>query len=47
MIGQLPALLSAYHSTPDSSMGVCPYCMLYWVKMTMALDLVIGDVSRK
>ncbi len=42
---QLPALLSAYHLTPHSSMGVSPYRMLYGVEMTMPLDLVIGDVG--
>ncbi len=28
-------------------MGVSPYCMLYGVEMTMALDLVIGDDGRE
>ncbi len=45
--GQLPALLSAYRSTPHGSMGVSPYRMLYGVEMTMSLDLVIGDVGRE
>ena len=44
---QLPALFSAYRSTPHSSTGISPYRMLYWVEMTMPLDLVIGDVGRE
>ncbi len=44
---QLPALLSAYRSTPHGSMGMSPYRMLYGVEMTMPLDLVIGDVGRE
>ena len=44
---QLPALLSAYRSTPHGSTGVSPYRMLYGVEMTMPLDLVIGDVGRE
>ncbi len=44
---QLPALLSAYRSTPHGSTGMSPYHMLYGVKMTMPLDLVIGDVGRE
>ena len=38
---QLPALLSAYRSTPHSSSGVSPYRMLY------GEDLVIGDIGRE
>ncbi len=44
---QLPALLSAYRSTPHDSTGLSPYCMLYGEEMTMPLDLVIGDVGRE
>ena len=44
---QLPALLSAYRSTPHSSMGVRTYRMLYDVEMTMPLDLVICNVDRE
>ncbi len=33
---QLPALLSAYRSTPHGSMGISPYRILYWVEMTSA-----------
>ena len=42
---QLPGLLSAYGSTPHSSMGMSPYRMLFGVEMTMPLDLVIDDVA--
>ncbi len=44
---QLPALLSAYRSTPHGSTGISPYRMLYGVEMSMPLDLVIGDVGRE
>ena len=44
---QLPALLSAYRSTPHSSMGVSLCHMVYGVEMTMPLDLVIGNVGRE
>ena len=42
---QLPALLSAYCSTPHGGTSVSPYCMLHGVEMTMPLDLVISDVG--
>ncbi len=47
---QLPAVLSAYHSTsppPHSSTGLSPYRMVYGVEMTMPIDLVIGEIRRK
>ncbi len=44
---QLPALLNMYRSTPHSSNGIRPYCMVYGVEMTMPLDLVIGDVGQE
>ena len=40
----LPAVLSAYRSTPHSSTGVIPYCMVYRIEMTMPIDVVIGEV---
>ncbi len=42
----LPVALSAYRSTPHSSMGVSLFRMLYGVEMTMPLDLVTGEVGR-
>ncbi len=39
----LPAVLSAYRSTPHSS----TYRMVYGVEMTMPIDLVIGEVGRQ
>ncbi len=44
---QLPALLSAYRSTPHSSKGVSPYRMLYGVEMTMPLDLILSDIGSE
>ncbi len=43
----LPAVLSAYRSTPNSSTGLSPYRMVYGVEMTMPIDLVIGKVGRQ
>ncbi len=43
----LPAVLSAYHSTPHSSTGLSPYRMVYGVEMTMPIDLVIGEVGQQ
>ncbi len=39
----LPAVLSAYRSTPDSS----PYRMVYGVEMTMPINLVVGEVGQQ
>ena len=43
----LPTILSAYHSTPHSSMGLSPYRMVYGVEMTMPIDLVVGEVGQQ
>ncbi len=43
----LPAALSAYHSTPQSSTGVSPFCMLHGVEIVMPLDLVTGEVGQQ
>ena len=43
----LPAVLSAYRSTPHSSTGLSPYRMVYRVKMTMPIDLVVGEVGQQ
>ncbi len=41
----LPATLSAYRSTPHSSMGLSPFHMLYGMEVTIPLDLVIVEVG--
>ncbi len=43
----LPAVLSAYRSTPHSSTGLSPYQMVYGVEMTVPIDLVIDEVGRQ
>ncbi len=43
----LPAVLSAYRSTPHCSTGLSPYRMVYGVEMTMPIDLVVGEGGQQ
>ncbi len=43
----LPAVLSAYRSTPHSSTGLSQYQMVYGAEMTMPIDLLIGEVGKQ
>ncbi len=41
----LPATLCAYRSTPHASTGISPPKMVYWIEMTLLLDLMLGDAG--
>ncbi len=43
----LPAVLSAYWATPDSSTGLSPHRMVYGAEMNMPVDLAFGEVGQE
>ena len=43
----LPAVLSAYCSTPHSSTGLSPCRMVYRLEMTMTMYLVVDEVGQQ